>query len=171
MIILACEGPSEVYLLEKLIETKTLVFDAEDILDRRPIHARQPRKLLPLISLLPIDTDFVVFRIGDTLREEFDLSCLGKARMARTKVNKVCTKPEIEILIIIREHLLEEYQKCRSKMSPKEFVKSRVKGFNGISSYLMDHDLVSAIREYKRIKRNEKDELYLADLLKDEAKS
>lgn len=77
MIVLACEGASEVYLVGQLLERGCLVFDAMDILDRRPIHARQPRTFQPLINLLPIDTDFTIYRIGDTQRDEMDLSCLG----------------------------------------------------------------------------------------------
>lgn len=166
MIVLSCEGNSEVQLMTKLLEDGHLAFAIEDILDNRPIHIRQPNTILPLINIMPIDEDIVFYRIGDTLRDDFNISCFGQMRCEHIKVIKICTKPEIEMLIIINEHLFEEYQKVKSKMNPKQFVKTYVRDYVSFASYVSSHDMTWSIKEYKRIKRNNKDELYIADLLK-----
>lgn len=80
------------------------------------------------------------------------------------KVYKVCTKPEIEVLVIINEGIYPEYIKNSKKYRPKSFVNSKLKDFD-IESYFYSNDLSNAIREYKRLKKHNKDELYLADLL------
>ena len=166
MNVLSCEGPSEVQLIVILIENGDLIFTFDDILDNRPIHMRQPKTVLPLINILPPDEEIVFYRIGDTQREDFDISCLDQIRSEHVTVKKVCTKPEIEILIIINEHLYEEYMKVKSKMSPKQFVKAYIPGYTNFYDYISDHNMVWSIKEYKRIKQNDKDELYLSDLLK-----
>ena len=166
MIVLACEGKSEVYLITQLLQRGCLVFGVNDILDHRPIHARQPRSFQPLVATLPIEEDIVIYRIGDTQRDEMDPSSLGTTREEHTQIVKVCTKPEIEILIIIDQGLYKEYIKSHGKMTPKEYVKAHVKDYFGFNDYIDRHDMVPAIKEYKRIKQNTKDEKYLADLLK-----
>ena len=163
--VLGCEGASEVQLLLALIKKGVLIFDKKEILDRRPIHFRQPREIAALIDTLPIDEEIVFYRIGDTQKDDYNLSCFS-ARKDKISVVKVCTKPELEILIIINEGLYSEYLKQKSKMMPKQFVKIYVSGYTSFTDYLEKHDLRLAILEYKRLKKNEKDELFLADLIK-----
>lgn len=162
-----CEGSSEVQLITKLIEDGYFLFDKKDILDRKPIHARQPKTVMPLINILPISEDITFYRIGDTQKDEFDLSCFCGTRIEHIKVVKVCTKPELEILVIINEGLYKEYLKVKSKVSPKQFVKTNLTDYTNMGEYLENHSLLFAIKEYKRIKNKDEGELYLADLLKD----
>ena len=130
------------------------------------MHVRQPKTIAPLINILPIDESITIYRIGDTQKDEFDISVFGDTRSKNIKVIKICTIPEIEILIIINEDLFEQYKKVQNKMSPKEFVKTNVKGYKSFDDYIKSHNMVSAIKEYKRIKKHKKDEGYIADLLK-----
>ena len=51
-------------------------------------------------------------------------------------------------------------------MSPKQYVKVKLPECNNVQLYFANHDMVFAINEYKRLKQNNKDELFLADLLK-----
>lgn len=92
-------------------------------------------------------------------------------------VEKYCTLPELEMLLIISEGLVREYDKVKSTVSPKSFAKQHVR-FNHVrydnsTQFFREYygadceKLIHAIREYKRIKgAHRKDELYLADLLK-----
>ena len=159
-----CEGNSELYLINDLIKKGYIVFEHE-LLGDKPHHVRQLRQLSPLINSLPIDEEILVYRIGDTLTDKlsFDGFELRKEKM---QVFKYCTKPEIEILIIINENLLEEYNKVSSKISAKSFIKPYMKKCS-ISDYFESHNVVNSIKEYKRIKTHNNDEFYLADLLKD----
>ena len=163
--VLGCEGQCEVLLVADLLSKGVLIFEKKDILDRRPIHFRQPREIAPLIDTLPLEEEIVFYRIGDTQNDEYNLTCLS-ARKDKIKIVKVCTKPELEILIIINEGLYDEYLKQKSKMMPKQFVKTYVDGYTNFADYLENHDLQFAISEYKRLKKNEKGELFLADLIK-----
>ena len=165
MVVLGCEGPSEVQLITELLVNGELVFSENQILDRRPIHFRQPKEIVALINTLPLEEEIVFYRIGDTQKDAYNLSCLS-IRKSKISIKKVCTKPEIEILIIINERLYSEYLKVKSEIKPKQFVKANVSGYVDFNEYIKSHNMVWAIKEYKRIKKQEKDEFYLADLLK-----
>lgn len=164
--VLGCEGKSEVALMNQLIDNGLLIFDKKELLDMRPIHFRQPKDIAALIDILPINEEIVFYRIGDTQRDEYDLSCF-RARENHIKIIKVCTTPEIEILAIINENLYCEYLKVKSKMTPKQFAKDKIDGFESFAKYVEGHNMEYAIREYKRIKLVEKREICLADLLKE----
>lgn len=114
-----------------------------------------------------------ILRIGDTMNDELKIPKEYKDKIIEVK--KYCTKPELEMLIIIAEGLAKEYDKRKSKTSPKAFCKEIVK-FNGkkydnatafYENYF--HDCVkrkAAIKEYQRTHRHANDEYYLAELLK-----
>ena len=161
-ILLACEGQSEVYLLNGLIERGYLSFNCPLLLDE-PIHLRQLTEIAPIINSLPVDEEIIVYRVGDTLKDALSLSKF-KMRSEYIKSYKVCTKTEIEILVIINEGLYSEYIKSPKNMKPKSFVGKKLKDYNpGI--YFSEHDMLNALREYKRIKKHNKDEMYLIDLI------
>lgn len=161
-ILLACEGQSEVELISNLIERGYLHFDAPLLLDR-PIVLRQLTKIAYVINTLDIKEEIIVYRIGDTLNEELSYKGL-EMRKPYISEYKICTKPELEILIIINERLLDSYKKCSRTTKPKSFVNSCIDEYCP-KTYFEKNDLVNAINEYKHIKKHKKDEHYLADLL------
>lgn len=161
-ILLACEGQSEVYLLNSLIDKGYLTFDCPLLLDE-PIHLRQLTEIEPIINSLPIDEEIIIYRIGDTLKDDLSLSRF-KMRSEHIKSYKYCTKTEVEILVIINEGFYMEFMKAPKNTKPKSFINERLPSFNP-ASYFIEHDMVNALREYKRIKKHKKDELFLIDLL------
>ena len=159
--ILACEGPSEVCLIKSLIcFGHTLAVD--NIFLDEPIVARQIHKYLPLINAMDVSEDINILRIGDTQNEEFSRKEL-ETRDDHIRVLKYCTKPELEILVIINEGLFDRFCKCSSKIRPKQFVKRNVKDFN-IDNYFLKNDMFEALNKYKMLKKHKKDELFLIDL-------
>ncbi|HHT67317.1 MAG TPA: hypothetical protein GX010_03730 [Erysipelotrichaceae bacterium] len=161
-IILACEGQTEVYLLENLINRGYLHFGNDLLLDK-PIKLRQLKEIESIINTLPIDEYIDIYRIGDTLKEK--LSKKGfELREKHIKEIKICTKTEIEILVIINENLLDEYEKNKNTIKPKQFIKQHIKNFDP-KEYFDKHDMYPAICEYKRIKQHKKDEWCLKDLI------
>lgn len=168
MIVLACEGQSEVILMNELLDSGSLSFTRKDVLDRMPIHLRQPNSIAPLINILDINEEIIIYRIGDTQKDEFNTAVFGKIREEHISVKRVCTTPEIEMLIIINEHMFDEYMKVKSDISPKEFVKIHVKQYKSFAQYVQNHNMVYCIKEYKRLKKRSKGDLSLADLLKHE---
>ena len=94
----------------------------------------------------------------------------------KERIFKYCTLPELEILLIINEKQYKDYQKSIDK-KPKTYAKRNIiynkKRYNQSASFIMDYYggkrvaiLVSNLKQYKKIKKHKKDELYLADLLK-----
>ncbi len=167
MIVVVCEGNCEVDLMSYLLKNNLLVFGFDDILDHRPFHARQPKLIMPVLNVLNPDEDILFYRIGDTLTDEFDTSCFGEIRKEHIQIVDVSTTPEIEILIILCEGLYSEYLKSKSVVGPKEFVKQKVKGYESFEKYICSHDIVWAIKEYRRVKKQKrKGTIFLADLLK-----
>lgn len=168
MKIAACEGKSELRLILHLIERGIFFAKTEELIDDRPIHMRQLKDIAALINTLDIDEKIEVYRIGDTQKDDYDLSGF-EARKDNITIYKVCTKPEIEILVIISEGLYKDFCKKHHEhnISPKEYSRIYIKGYSSVEKYIDSHDIVPAIKEYKRIKKHKEDELYLADLIKD----
>lgn len=93
-------------------------------------------------------------------------------------MDKYCTKPELEILLIMAEGLLGEYEKVKSKVSPKEFAKAHIKlgkkAYDNSSKFYEDYfgnnveALVDSIKQYKKLrgKTHDKSELCLYELLR-----
>ena len=112
-----------------------------------------------------------MLRIGDKLGEALKIPPQYKDRIV--EVRKYCTKPELEMLLIITEGLDDEFEKVKSKRSPKEFSKEHIqygrKRYDNSTAFFRIYygELTGAIRRYKQIKgKHQKDELYLADLLR-----
>lgn len=161
-ILLACEGKSEVYLINSLIDRGYLAFNCPLLLDE-PQVLRQLYKIEPIINILDRDEEIIIYRIGDTLNEPLDFSSF-KMREQYIKVHKVCTKRELEILVIINEKLYSDFLKCPKNTKPKSFINERLKDYNP-ESYFQNHDMMWAIKEYKRLKKHNKDEIYLCDFI------
>lgn len=92
-------------------------------------------------------------------------------------IKKYCTKPELEMLLIISENMDSKFEKVKSKISPKTFSKENVvynrMQYDNSTAFYRDYYgeridlLVESIKRYKQLKgKHQKDERYLADLLK-----
>ncbi len=175
--LIMCEGPNELAVINILLENDALKFNEDELLGLTPYHARQisTAQVQTALDIYP-SSDIVVMRIGDTQNDELKIPKKYRGKIKR--VEKYCTKPELEILLIISAGLVAEFEKTKSKLRPKEFAKANIrignKGYNNSSQFYKDYyendcdKLKSAILEYYRLKKgaHEKDELYLADLLK-----
>lgn len=173
--LVMCEGPNEKAVVDILIDHDLLLFDRDDLLGLSIYHARQIRTSGQVRNALDMFSGPVeILRIGDKLNEEFKRMKAYEAQL--TSISKYCTKPELEILLIIGEKLLAEFEKVKSNMKPKDFAKQRiqyqkVKYKNQTNFYKIYFGnrvsfLVQCIKEYKRLHRNKPGELYIADLLK-----
>ena len=119
MILLACEGNTEVRLMRRLLDEEALVFRRRDIIDREPIHLRQLDAHRSVIALLPFHEPIDVYRIGDTLKDEFRWDPNSRrAKEGLVHITKYCTKPESEILPILVQGWFADYEKKR--LSPKD---------------------------------------------------
>lgn len=168
-----CEGPNELEIINILLEHNKLKFAEDDLLTMEAFHARQINGIVKIAINLYNEGEIVVLRIGDTLTDKLNI----KGYEDKIKdVHNICTKPEIEMLLIIAEGRMGEYNKVSTKMKPKTFAKENIKckrqRYNNSTKFYRDYFennvdlLVDAIMEYKRIKKHKKNEYYLADLLK-----
>lgn len=175
--LIMCEDPNELGIMRILLSNDKLIFGEDDLIGLEPYHARQIAsngQVKTQLNMYP-GNDVLVMRIGDVQNEPLKIPSDYKEKIF--KVEKYCTKPELEMLLIISEGLVAEFDKTKSSVSPKDFAKQHIRcgrrKYDNSTQFYIDYYgsdpdmLVKAIKEYKRIRgAHKKDELYLADLLK-----
>ena len=177
-ILLMCEGQNEEVILNFLLDAYALCFTREDLIGRRPYPIRQLSHPMIKTELKHYGKPVKVYRVGDKQTDKLSIPKDIKNIVSNSEIYKYCTKPELEMLLILNEGLEKEYEKVKSSMSPKEFAKKNIK-YNGIkydqSSEFLEmyysknniDNLIKNIKKYKNYKKHhDKDELYLADILK-----
>ena len=114
-------------------------------------------------------------RVGDTQREKILIPKELENIVSKDKIQKYCTLPELEILLIINENLYSEFRKSKQKskvFAKQNIVYNKYRSDQSSKFFEMYYGgkrlkiLIKNIIEYKRIKKHTKDQLYLADLLK-----
>lgn len=175
-LLIMCEGPNELKIINILLDNQKLKFTSDDLLGLVPYHARQIKSSGAVRAALNLYPDEVhILRIGDGLNEKLEIPTEYKDKI--TLVEKYCTKPELEMLLIISEQLADEYEKVKSKVKPKDFAKQCIrcgkKKYNNSTAFYEAYfgdeceKLVEAIRAYKQHNgAHKKDEHYLSELLK-----
>ena len=175
-LLVMCEGPNEKKILDLLLQNNKLIFGEDDLLGLTIYHARQITKSAQVrTELNQYPGEIKVLRVGDKQSDELKVP---KDYIHKITVGeKYCTKPELEILLIIAEGLMKDYEKVKSKMSPKDFAKAYIcynkKKYDNSTQFYEDYFgnridlLVKSIREYSRIRKKAhgKGEDCLADLL------
>lgn len=176
--LVMCEGPNEKAIVDMLLDAECLEFTRDDLVNLTVYHARQ--LTAPIIkTALSIYTDeFQVYRIGDSMTDKLPVPADYKDRIKG--VRKFCTKPELEMLLIIAEGKEAEFEKVKAgkqRMKPKDFCKANVvhnrKRYDNSTQFYKDYfgldieTLVEVIEKYRQTHgAHKKDEEYLADLLK-----
>lgn len=175
-LLIMCEGPNELEIIRILLENNKLKFTEDDLLGLTPYHARQISSNAQVRTALNIYSgqDVIVIRIGDKQNEKLKIPNVYQDKIIA--VEKYCTKPELEMLLIIAENLVDEFEKNKSSKKPKEFAKEHIccgrKHYNNSTQFYREYFgnnvplLVSSIKKYKQIHAHSKDEQYLADLLR-----
>ncbi len=174
-ILIMCEGPNELKVINLLLDSNKLSFNRDDLLDMRPFHARQLESPQLKPALDAYNGKLIIYRIGDKLSDKLKISKDFVPKIAEQ--HKFCTKPELEMLFIIAENLTSAFEKVKSKQKPKEFCKQHIvfnrRKYDNSTLFYENYFngrielLVSSITEYHRLHGKHKpDEKYLFDLLK-----
>ena len=178
-LLILCEGPNELAVVQMLLDADCFVFSRDDLLGLRPYHARQIDKSSAVKLELNIYSGSVkVLRIGDVMSDKLKIPAQYTGRIAA--VEKYCTTPELKMLLILADHLEAEFEYVsagQKRASPKVFCNAHVQyhrtRYNNGTQFYYDYfgsdisKLVSAIRAYRGLQgAHKKDEGYLADLLK-----
>ena len=175
--LIMCEGPNELEVIKILLRHKCLKLTEDDLLGLVPYHARQIKSsgiVQTALNMYPGEVK--ILRIGDKLNEKLQVPKEYQDKIVG--IEKYCTKPELEMLLIISEGLTRDYEKVKSKEKAKTFAKANVKCGkrrykNDTSFYTEYYDnnpeaLVHSILEYRHLKgAHNKDEHYLAELLRE----
>lgn len=175
--LILCEGANERDIIDLLLDNNKLTFKKDDLIGYGPYHARQLNNTIKS-ELKHYNKQVNIIRIGDTQKDILDISSDISHIVSKDRIYSYCTKPEIEMLLIINENMYDDYNKRKNKIKAKDYAKQNIV-YNGwrydntcefYKEYYKGkriNKLVDNIREYKRIKTHKnKKELYLADLLK-----
>ncbi|MBR3225699.1 MAG: hypothetical protein IKF78_10320 [Atopobiaceae bacterium] len=164
--IISCEGTGEEVVVKKLVAADALVFPSCDVVD---ITRKRKAQVIQSDYLgFEYDWPVCIMRILDSPRERFRL---GHLYADRFPVVNVYTRPEIEMLVIIRKGRYHDYSKKKSSMKPSVYCKD-VLGLHDVKSatFLEDYwdveSIVVAAQEYRRLSHLERNELCLADVVK-----
>ena len=160
-ILIMCEGPNELKIINLLLDNGKLKFTRDDLLDMRPFHAYHG--------------EIAIYRIGDKMTDSLKIP--KELLLSIKSQAKFCTKPELEMLLIIAENKVSEFEKVKAKKKPKDFCKQNVvynrKKYDNSTAFYEEYFqdridlLTSAITEYHRTHgKHKSDEGYLFDLLK-----
>ena len=173
--LIMCEGTNEKTIIKMLLEYKKLIFTEDDLINLEVYHARQ---FVPYITseVKHYSGEIIVIRIGDKQSDILKIPPEISHQISSKNIYKCRTSFELEILLIINEGLYKEFLKVKSKISAKEFAKSYIKyngkAYDGSCEFWEQYyskrinTLVKNIKECKRLTKINKNEIYLADLLK-----
>ena len=162
-----CEGGAEKTIIELLLDSNSLIFSYDDLLEGEILRCRKARDFETQYLRKYFNEKVTVLRILDSRGERFALS---KAYAHKVDVINVVTAPEIEMLVILSENKYKEFK--GSNLKPSEYCKSflgysNVKRPVFIEAYFKDLDkLITAIKRYKKVSKINHGEYALADLLK-----
>ena len=162
-----CEGGAEKTIIELLLDSNSLIFSYDDLLEGEILRCRKSRDFETQYLRKYFNEKVTVLRILDSRRERFAWS---KAYAHKVDVINVVTAPEIEMLVILSENKYKEFK--GSNLKPSEYCKSflgysNVKRPVFIEAYFKDLDkLITAIKRYKKVSKINHGEYALADLLK-----
>ena len=126
MRLIMCEGPNELKVMNILLENDALIFTEDDLLGLTAYHARQIKsstQVRTALNLYP-GNDVLVMRVGDKQTDKLTIPTDSKEKI--TGIEKYCTMPELEMLLIISEGLVKEYEKVKSRTGPKDFAKANI---------------------------------------------
>jgi len=160
-LLIMCEGPNEQEIINILLEHDCLRFNEDDLLGLVPYHARQIASSAQVRTALNIyPGEVTIYRVGDTQSDQLKIPAQYKEKIIG--IEKYCTKPELEMLLIIAEGLFTDYEKVKSQVTPKAFAKQRIrcgcKKYDNITAFYRGYFgndselLVRSIREYERLK-------------------
>lgn len=171
-VLFICEGSAERAILENLIEAGIVNIPPQRIVEdpeNGTLYTTKRKASDITESFLNLDyggNPLRIIRIIDSKNEKFTLP---RGYESRATVETLLTRPEIEILAILRENAYTQWKK--SGQSPSTFCKTvlnmpKIKQYNFIKRYWSDiEQLRQAIYKYQHNHKFESGERCLADLL------
>ena len=174
--LVLCEGTNEKTIINLLLDANKLKIKRDDLVGLTPYNVRQLSNPTIKSQLKIYNQPVIILRVGDTQREKFPIPTDLRNIVSKDRIIKYCTLPELEILLIINEGMYKQFLKSGEK-KPKTYAKRNIiynkKRYEQSSDFFEMYyggkrisNLIENLNEYKKIKKHNKDEEYLADLLK-----
>lgn len=172
-VICICEGKSEAIIIEELLRNSLLVFDEAQLVGDKVhfnVKYRKAKNIQRDFLNVSYDRDLHIIYIGDkVISLKFDFPYQEKIK----NIYYATTRPELEALMIHALGEFKSFNKVKSKIKPCEFVANLlkekttvIKSKDFILKFYQEYDLVEAIQVYKRKANHNRNEGFLADLLK-----
>ena len=113
-IVCSCEGTSEESIIDLLLDNGKLCFSRCDLVDEKITRIREGTEIAQEFLGREYSKDIVIFRI---IYREKDSFKIPRDYTLNRKISDfaIVTKPEIEILHIIAEGMLDEYMRRQRK--------------------------------------------------------
>lgn len=172
-ILFSCEGSAERVITETLLAADALIVDSQQairgFIDERPTTAcRSAESIQKQFLRYDYDQPIAIVRILDSPKEQFKLAYPYNEQIP---VLSFYTRPEIEILAIIKEGKWSQYTN-QSKIKPSIYCKTvlqlpSIKQESFLRDYWSDTDeLCTCIRQYNQYHNSDNSEHTLYDLLR-----
>lgn len=164
-----CEGGTETEIMRILLDENRLKFERSQLIEEDLIRRVSVREFEKRYLSFEYEDKITILRILDSRRENFKLKELYKGKVK--SIINVITSPEIEILVIIKENKLADFQKNKN-MKPSVYCKDilqlkQVKNPKFIRDYFSDaNDLINCIKLYQKQIHCFKNEVSLFDLIR-----
>lgn len=163
-VLFICEGAAEEVILNKLLDAGVLDIPQERIIDITRV--RSAKKIEPVYFNVDYELPVKIVRLLDSLNEKFKTSKLYEGRYS---VIDIHTRPEIEMLSILKEGEYEAWK--RSGKKPSDYCVENLKlgGIKSISfleEYWDAKSIMQVAQSYKEIHAFVRGELCLRDLWK-----
>lgn len=168
-IAVICEGGAETAIMDILLDNGLLVFTRDQMINHGNIIPRtSAREFQSRYLRVAYESKLYILRVIDSRAEGFPLK-LKEPYDNQVEVINVITAPEIEMLVIVSEGKLKEFEKSGKKPSDYCIIDlghKNVKKQAFIRDYFSNpKKLVESIQEYHRIHKQKDGELSLFDLL------
>lgn len=162
-----CEGAAEKAIIDILLDNDLLIFSREKMLEEEILRCREGKKFEQKYLRKSFNGKISVIRVLDSRNENFKI---GKAYQHKVDIIDIITAPEIEMLIIFAENKYTQFMKTGKKPSDfctQDLRMPNVKKYEFVYEYFSDVTLlITAIKEYHRVKRIPKGENDLLSILK-----
>ncbi len=154
LVACICEGAFERAVVEILLNSDSLEFRWEDLLEGDLIELRSSRRFSERYLNREYKGSLIrIVRILDSKSERFNVSFSHQTKISR--LQSFYTRPEVEILIIISEDCYDDYIRNHHRLKPSIYCKTRLglgdvkrKGF--VRDYYRDPKrLIDALKKYK----------------------
>lgn len=169
-VLCICEGRAEEDLINYLLENDLLIFKRQDLLFEKITRSRAVKKIQEEFLSLYFEKPVIIIRIVDSKNEKFKLDAVYEDRY-KDKIFNIITRPEIEILIIIKKGDYGRYtRKHKSKIKPSEFCQAEygIKNIKSLGRLVCEFEnveqILDSIKAYRSLTNFK--ELNLSDLLK-----